>query len=86
MSIYTCRFHDEDFESMGDAIEHIRRRHVSFIRRPGRVGCSDSHGHIWYCFDCETKINYHRSFDSDSAMWSHLKDRHCNLLDCYDIS
>lgn len=86
MSTYTCSVHDEDFGSMEGAIEHIRGRHATFIKRPGRVGCSDRHGHIWYCFDCETKISYHRSFDSDGATWSHLKICHVDLLSCYDVS
>lgn len=74
MSTYTCSVHDEDFGSMEGAIEHIRSRHVTFIKRPGRVGCSDSHGHIWYCFD------------SAGAMWSHLKSCHVDLLSFYDVS
>ncbi|KAL4931040.1 beta-ketoacyl reductase [Aspergillus undulatus] len=28
---------------------------VIFIRRPGRLGAADSHGHLWYCYDCESK-------------------------------
>ena len=61
-----------------DAIEHIRKcfNNGYFIRRPGAVGVSDSHGHIWYCFSCETKTKNHRSFNSDAAMWQHLNDCH----------
>ncbi|KAL3495001.1 hypothetical protein BJX62DRAFT_196661 [Aspergillus germanicus] len=41
---YTCTDHEEE-----EAIEHLRRHHASFIHRPRRLG------HIWYCFDCESK-------------------------------
>jgi hypothetical protein len=79
---YTCTDHEEDFCGMDEAIEHLRRHHASFIHRPGRLGAADSHGHIWYCFDCESKyLNNHRSFDSHKAMWNHLRDRHGLMLD-----
>jgi hypothetical protein len=40
---YTCTEHVEDFCDMDEAIEHLRRRHASFIHRPGRLGAADSH-------------------------------------------
>lgn len=79
---YTCTNHDHDFCGLSDIIEHIRKVHTSFIRRPGRPGHVDSHGHMWYCFECD-RLPYqdHRSYDSDRAMLDHLKDRHSELLE-----
>jgi hypothetical protein len=68
---------------MGKAIEHLRAKHVSFIRRPGRLGEMDMHEHYWYCFDCGSSVKGHRSFNSDKSMWSHLKNRHGAIVD-YD--
>jgi hypothetical protein len=77
-----CR-EDLDLHSLGETIEHLRKKHrLSFIRRPGSLGTSDSHGHVWYCFDCETKAGKnHRSFQSNKAMWDHLNDHHNHQLD-----
>jgi hypothetical protein len=84
---YTCTEHGEDFWVMDEAIEHLRRYHASFIRRPERLRAADSHGHIWYCIDCEYRnLNNHRSFDSHKAMWNHLQCRHGLILDCLDVS
>lgn len=77
----TCYEHGKDFASMGQAIDHIRAKHASFIRRPGRLGETDTHGHYWYCFDCETALKDHRSFDSDEAMWRHLEHSHSYVMD-----
>eukprot|EP00979_Chaetoceros_neogracilis_P018425 scaffold10589_cov224-Chaetoceros_neogracile.AAC.2 len=55
-----------------DAIDHVRAHHNNDIRRPGAIGCSDSHNHLWYCFDCETNWKDHRCFNSHEAMLSHL--------------
>merc|ERR1711934_277485 len=74
--VLTCDEHGKEIDEMGEAIEHLRVKHVSFIRRPGRLGKTDTHGHYWYCFECGSGQKDHRSFNSDEAMWSHLKDRH----------
>lgn len=74
--------HGLDLYGLGEVIEHLRSKHLSFIRRPNALGFSDSHGHVWYCFHCESKTgNDHRSFQSDKAMWDHLNDRHDHQLD-----
>jgi hypothetical protein len=40
------------------------------------------HGHLWHCFNCDTKWNKgNNSFDYDKAMWNHLKDCHDAFLD-----
>jgi hypothetical protein len=72
----SCSSCAEIFDDLEDAIEHVRQHHTSDIRRPGAVGCADSHGHLWYCFGCETTLKDHRSFNSHEAMWSHLKNCH----------
>jgi len=74
---------DQDLYSLSEVIEHLRTKHrIPFIRRPQRLGVPDSHGHVWYCFDCEAKSGKnHRSFQSSKAMWSHLNDRHDYQLD-----
>ena len=68
------------FDDLADAIEHIRKYHGINIGRPGAVGCSDSHGHQWFCFDCETAFKDHRSFNSDRAMLQHLTDCHDDYI------
>lgn len=82
MTTYTCAEHGNDFRDRRAVIEHIRGSHVSFIRRPGRPGEFDTHGHIWYCFDCESRnFNDHRSYNSDNAMWGHLTQAHNYVFD-----
>ena len=67
----------------GEAIEHLREKHkLLFIRRPQRPGTPDTHGNIWYCYACETKMGKdHRSFQSDGAMWRLLNHCHNHELD-----
>lgn len=74
---------DQGLHSLGEAIEHLRTKHkLCFIRRPHSLGLSDSHGHVWYCFQCGTKTGKdYRSFQSHKAMWDHLNDRHNYQLD-----
>jgi hypothetical protein len=79
--VLACDEHDIEISDLGQAIEHIRAKHVSFIRRPGRLGQMDGHGHYWYCYDCGSWLKDHRSFDSDRAMWSHLKASHSDIMD-----
>jgi hypothetical protein len=87
MSLYACKDqlcqNNQDLYSVGEIIEHLRKKHkLLFIQRPNSLGIADSHGHVWYCFDCETKWGKdHRSFQSDKAMWHHLNDRHDYQLD-----
>jgi hypothetical protein len=72
-----CNNCANEFDDLGDAIEHIRKVHVfNKIGRPGAAGCSDSHGNQWYCFDCETALKDHTSFKSDEAMLQHLTACH----------
>lgn len=67
----------ETFYPLDEMIEHIRKKHISSIRRPNALGISDSHGNVWYCFACEGSLGQdHRSFNSDQAMWAHLNDKH----------
>lgn len=64
-----------------EIVEHIRKKHsFTGIRRPHAVGVPDSHNHIWYCFDCETDLKYHRSFDTHWAMLQHLRDLHSHKI------
>ncbi|KAL2814017.1 hypothetical protein BJX63DRAFT_207251 [Aspergillus granulosus] len=78
---YMCTDHRQDFWGMDQAIEHVRRRHSNFIDRAGRLGARDTHGHIWYCHQCQSRNKPHRSFDSDDAMWRHLKARHSFIME-----
>lgn len=81
-----CTEHVEDLVDLQDAIEHLRRYHLSFIGRPGRLGQIDAHGHIWYCFNCSSSRSLndknHRSYDSDESIWDHLKQNHSTIIDC----
>ena len=56
----------------------LRKKHkLPFIIRPNGLGDSDGHGHVWYCFDCGTKMGKnHKSFGSGEAMWDHLNSCH----------
>lgn len=64
-------------------LEAVRRDAPSTFRRPGAIGVTDSHGHMWYCFDdmSEPPHKNYRSFDSRQAMLQHLKARHQSLLE-----
>ena len=77
---HECTWCATTFFDLGDAIEHLRKKHMHFIGRPGAVGSSDGHGHIWYCKGCDTDFKDHRSFNSDEAMLAHLRDRHVDSL------
>ena len=81
MELYTCTEHDQDFRTLADVLEHLRKRHASLIRRPASLGIPDSHGHLWYCFYCESDFNDHRSYNSDKAMFDHLRRRHSDVTD-----
>jgi hypothetical protein len=73
----------KDFAGLQEVIEHLRGCHVSFIGRPGSPGQVDGHGHMWYCFDCDScTFSNHRSYDSDKAMWDHLNQNHDAITDC----
>ena len=72
-----------------DEVEHFRRckRCNVDIRRPGSVGCEDSHGHVWYCFSCERFHKDHLSFNDSRSFLDHLYRKHdivnseqCRLL------
>jgi len=85
--LYSCEDqlcqYDQDLDSHDVLIEHLRKKHkLSFIKRPYGLGSPDRHGHVWYCFRCETKTGKdHRRFQSDKAMWEHLNRCHDNELD-----
>lgn len=80
MTYYTCTEDGNAFWADADLIEHLRKQHhAKFIRRPGRPGIMDGHGHIWYCFKYERSTSDHRSFNSDGAMLNHLKHCHRDL-------
>jgi hypothetical protein len=82
MDTFACTEHGRDFRDRRAVIEHIRGYHVSFIRRPGRPGDVDSHGHMWYCFECDSRtLNDHWSYDSDNVMWGHLAQSHSGVFD-----
>lgn len=70
-----------------EIVEGCRKISPAEIRRPGRLGQIDRHGHMWYCFaiPCEPAHKDHRSFDSHSAMLRHLQDRHNALLDVISL-
>ena len=60
---------------------HLHKHHHVDIRLAGCVEETDSHGHYWYCFTCNSKSgNDHRSFDSDQALFDHLRDVHGILM------
>ena len=60
---------------------HLHKHHQVDIRLAGCVEETDSHGHYWYCFTCNSKSgNDHRSFDSDQALFDHLRDVHWILM------
>lgn len=83
LPVLICDKHNKEIADVGEAIKHLRAKHVGFIGRPGRLEEMDTHGHCWYCFDCGSLLKDHRSFNSDDAMWSHLKDRHSNIMGEY---
>lgn len=69
---------DQYLFGLDEVIEHLRKKHKrSFIKRPQGLGISDSHGHVWYCFDCEADTGKdHKSFKSGKDMWNHLNSCH----------
>jgi hypothetical protein len=84
---YTCKdtyCNSRYLWDLGQVIEHLRGAHgKSFLRRPCVLGILDSHGHLWYCFGCDTKLGKgYRSFRSDKTMWDHLNTcRDCDVDD-----
>jgi hypothetical protein len=65
---------DNSFASASKLAKHIRNKHGVDMRCTGQ-SC-DSHGHVWYCFKCETLLKDHRSFNSDNAAFDHVLDCH----------
>ncbi|KAL3474740.1 hypothetical protein BJX99DRAFT_174402 [Aspergillus californicus] len=82
----TYETHDNNYGKLSDAIEKIRKKYPDVVRRPGRVGDVDSHGHMWYCFYCQRGVmmRQHRSYDSHRAMWDHLRLSHSEFLYCLE--
>ena len=87
-SMFACKDRSKNCQSflssdLGEIIEHLRRDHKPHdIKRPHALGVSDSHEHLWYCFACRGKLGEdHRSYDSDQAMWQHIKQCHEWLTD-----
>jgi hypothetical protein len=69
------------FQELGEALEHLRSVHYSHIlRRPAALGYCDSHGHMWYCFEHETLLKDHRSFDSHEAVFQHWNSCHVEVI------
>ena len=65
---------DAEFHSY-DLAKHLRKHHGVDIHTTSYI--SDSHGHSWYCFSCNSKSRKnHRSFDSDQALFDHLRTVH----------
>jgi hypothetical protein len=81
---YVCtnqRCKERELQDLGEVIDHLRTHGGILISRPAALGVSDSHGHLWYCFSCETNLaKDHRSFRSDRAMWDHLNACHGHML------
>ncbi|UZP38737.1 hypothetical protein NXS19_006553 [Fusarium pseudograminearum] len=66
--VLTCGEHGREIIDKGEAIEHLRAMHVTFIRRAGSLGQTDAHGHCWYCKECDTDWKDHRSFNSNEVI------------------
>ena len=81
MDTYNCIEHHQDFDSLANMVEHVRRYHASFIIRHGRLGSLDNHGHMWYCFGCYRPLSDHRSYNSHGAMWDHLIASHETVVE-----
>ncbi|KKZ66223.1 hypothetical protein EMCG_08049 [[Emmonsia] crescens] len=78
---YTCIEHKIDYMTLDGVVEHLRASHTQLIKRAGALGVQDSHGHMWYCFICDTDpFKDHRSYNSHTAMWTHLRDKHSSIL------
>ena len=69
-----------ELKHLGDVIENCRRSNPSSIRRPHSVGVQDTHGHIWYCFKCQTYPKNHRSFNSHKEMHAHITKTHSEWI------
>ena len=68
-----------EFHSVYDIAKHLRKKHGVDIHTT--TYDVDAHGHSWYCFSCNSKSGKnHRSFDSDQALFDHLRDVHGILM------
>ena len=80
MQMYDCKdcskvCTDAEFQSEYDLAKHLRKHHGVDIHTSSYE--TDSHGHSWYCFSCNSKSGKdHRSFDSDQALFDHLRTVH----------
>lgn len=75
-----------DLYTQGEALEHLRDKHIPFLSRPQGLGVADGHGHIWYCLKCETLLKDHKSFDSHNAVWDHLRSSHNHEIECIKVA
>ncbi|PGH30874.1 hypothetical protein GX50_06375 [[Emmonsia] crescens] len=81
-ALYTCTEHEIVCMALDGVVEHLRAYHTQLIKRPGALGVQDSHGHMWYCFICDSDpFKDHRSYNSHTAMWAHLQHKHSSILD-----
>jgi hypothetical protein len=86
--LYYCQGQGCDYGpyQLDETIEYIRSKHqLYFIQRPNKVGVPDLHGHLWYCFKCDTRMGKgHRSYQTHKAMWDHLN--HCHNYELPGVS
>lgn len=66
-----------------EKVEYLHTLFPSWVRRPGRVGVADSHGHLWYCFhpNCVAATGFkgHRSIHTHGGMIKHINAKHDDL-------
>lgn len=86
-SQYARMLHEKQINAhdLQSSLEKFRKCSGEIVRRPGPLGSSDSHGHMWYCFcnNCEHSMKGHKSFNSDMALFQHLQAMGFNVETVY---
>ena len=65
-----------------DKIEKLREKYPKYFQRPGVLFESDSRGHVWYCFKCQSSTGFkdHLSFNQNKKMYQHICGTHYELI------
>ena len=71
--IFVCDDHKGEMCGLGEVLEHLRKKHVSFLKRRHSLKSPNDSAISWYCLNCSSKSGYDtRRFKSNQDTWNHL--------------
>ena len=83
--IFVCDDHKGEMCGLGEVLEHLRKKHVPFLKRQYSWKSLDESAVSWDNLNCSSKLAYDiRRFKSNQDTWNHLRSsRH---MDDHELS